>query len=103
MIEKMEEQYKENQINDMYFPTINDLLMPYTTYDRDSLYFENVNSMDKTSLTKLKVYFSKVAIARQFSIMIYNECIEKIVLVKKNVAEELKRRGVVIDNIKSFQ
>ncbi len=99
MIEKLEEQYKENQINELYFEDVNDALMPYAEIKEDRIIFRKVHTMPLEKKNKVRIYFYKIAIAREFSIMIYADVIKKVEETRLNVGKELLSRGVDLKSL----
>jgi hypothetical protein len=99
MIEKLEEQYKENQINELYFETVNDLLMPYAEIKNDTITFKNTHTMEISKKNKMRIYLYKIVIARQFNIFTYSDVVTKIEKVKKSVQNELMLRGVDVASL----
>ena len=91
LVKKLEEEYSENQFNENYFHSINDILAPYITFDEkgEVRAVQQPLRLPKTEKNKLLLYVARIKFNRKFTIDQYNVLKEKILDLKEDIAMSL--------------
>ena len=98
-VEKMEEQYNENHLVQLYLKPVNDILMPLATMEGNTISFQNIHKINKKDMNLLRLYLNRIAASRYFNMQTYEDVITKLTKVKEAVKTELIRKDVQIESI----
>lgn len=93
ILEKLEEEYAENQFHTHYFPRFNDWIAPHLNIDVDSnvVRLSSPIALDETQQKILLSYLWKIQMNRGFMLGAYHDVQAKIAALREEIEVELER------------